>query len=805
MKASYTLLLFLLTLPVAGFSPQLDVIEPRGGQRGTEVQVTFRGQRLYEPQDVLFYGLGITLKDLKKGKDHRTATATLVIAPDAALGEHNMRLRCAEGLSYLRSFWVGQFPSVNEARSEDKKRDLNDSFESPQDVPMNVTVHGVALNEDADYYRIQAKKGQRLSVEVEGLRLGRMLFDPYVAILNDKRFEIAASDDLALLKRDCATSVIVPEDGAYTILIRESSYRGEARCQYRLHVGDFPRPTAIFPPAAKKGETVEFSFFGDPTGVIKQQIKVESEVLYPAGEVTAPSGLPIKFSDLRSVNEVEPNHDRKTATSAGEAPVAFQGILSEERDHDWFKFSAKKGQNLRAQVFARSLRSPVDSVIQIRAAKDYKAIATNDDQTQGVPDSRIDFKVPEDGEYFIFIRDQLYRHGKDFIYRIEVAPRTPSLSLTLRPADRNDDQKYKVISIPRGNRLLADPTINRANIGCDLHVTATNLPPGVKLEAPTAARSHTTMPLLFEAAPDAPLGGGLFTVTGKDPKSGLTGNFHERMNIVAINNLGTFVSHRDERLAIVVTKESPFQLRLSVPPVPIVRNGTINLKITAERAEGFEEKIRVTIPWRPPGVNAPSSVEIPKGKNEVILTLNANSDAAVGDYKVAVTGTSNHRGEVRVSSRLHPLKVSEPFLGLAFDMAATEPGKDTQIIAKFEHLKPFKGEASLTMHALPHGVTAGPQKIKADTKELAIPLTVSPEARKGKHGNLFCQVIITQDGHPIAHNVGHGGVLRVDPPPPAPKKPAPKMETKIAKAAPKPPSKKPLSRLEQLRQQNANK
>ena len=346
------LLLCLSILPVAAFSPQLDVIEPRGGQRGTEVKITFRGQRLYEPQDVLFYGPGITLKELKKGKDHKSATATLVIAPDAALGEHNMRLRCAEGLTYLRSFWVGQFPIVNEAKTEDRKRDLNDTFETPQDVPMNVTVHGVALNEDADYYRVQAKKGQRLSVEVEGLRLGRLLFDPYVAILDSKRFEIAASDDLPLLKRDCAASVIIPADGAYTILIRESSYRGEARCQYRLHIGDFPRPTSIFPPAAKQGETVEFTFIGDASGPIKQSIKVGNDAIYPLGNITSPSGIPIKFSDLPSINEVEPNYGYKNAkpAQAPAAPLAFQGILSEKEDQDWFRFTAKKGQNLRIHL-----------------------------------------------------------------------------------------------------------------------------------------------------------------------------------------------------------------------------------------------------------------------------------------------------------------------------------------------------------------------------------------------------------------------------------------------------------------------
>lgn len=796
------LLLLLTILPSGAFSPQLDVINPRGGQRGTEVNVTFHGQRLDQPQDVLFYGPGITLKNLTPKKDQKSATATFVIAPNAALGEHKMRLRCKGGLSYLRSFWVGQFPSVQEAKSEDHKKDLNDTFDHPQDVPMNVTIHGVALNEDADYYRVQAKKGQRLSVEVEGLRLGRMLFDPYVAILDSKRFELAVNDDHPLLKRDCATSVIIPEDGAYTILIRESSYRGEAKCQYRLHLGNFPRPTTVYPPVVKKGEIGNFTFIGDASGPLTHKIKATGEAIFPSGKITSPSGIPIRYSNLSSVEEIEPNNFLREATPeiAPAAPVAFQGILSENEDQDWFRFFAKKDQNLRIQVFARSLRSPVDSIIQLRSVKDKKTLANNDDQSQGTPDSRIDFKVPTDGEYALSIRDQLYRSGSDFIYRIEIAPRKPSFDMTLRAANRNDDQLHKVISIPRGNRLLVAPTINRANIACDVHIASPKLPTGVTLTAPPALRNHTSLPLLFEAAPDAPIGAGLYTIAGKDPETGLTGNFHERMDIVAINNLGTFLTHHDDRIAIVVTEEAPYQLRLSIPPVPIVQNGTINLKITADRAEGFDKKIKITLPWKPPGINAPSSVDILEGENEAFLTLNANGDAAAGDYDIAVLGTAYLKGEVRVSSKFQQLKITEPYLNLSLDLAATELGKNTQIIAQLEHLKLFSGEAELSVQALPHGVKSTPQKIASDTKKISIPLFVTPEAKKGKHGNLFCQVIVRQNGYPIPHNVGHGGVLRIDPPPPAQKKTHPE---KVVITRNKPTSKssqKPLSRLEQLRQ-----
>jgi hypothetical protein len=62
-------------------------------------------------------------------------------------------------------------------------------------------------------------------------------------------------------------------------------------------------------------------------------------------------------------------------------------------------------------------------------------------------------------------------------------------------------------------------------------------------------------------------------------------------------------------------------------------------------------------------------------------------------------------------------------------------------------------------------------------------------------------VIIKKDGEPIVHNVGGGGVLRIDaPPPPKANSPAPT----VAQAAPAPEAAKaappkPMSRLEKLR------
>lgn len=804
-----------LAQSTSAFTPTIGTIQPRGGQRGTELTIRLNGDRLYDPQEVLLYKPGITVTKLEKvGDNHTAVDATIKIAADAPLGEHLLRLRCKGGITYQRTFWVGQYPTVKELRSEDGKRDLNDKFEEPQKIELSQTIQGVADREDPDYYQVQCKKGQRLSVEVEGMRLGSILFDPYVAILNKERFELASSDDTALLFRDCAASIVIPEDGPYTVLVRESSYQGTSACQYRLHVGDFPRPTAVFPPGAKPGEKREFTFVGDPTGNIKAFLDLPKEPskfrgLVKNGEWFTPSGIPVRLSPLDYHNEVEPNEGSKDATpaEAPQIPIAFHGIVSKNEDKDWFRFVGKKGQKLRAQVFARQLRSPLDPYIIVRKEGVAAQIGNNDDAGNAQPDSRLDFEIPEDGVYNINIRDQLYGSGPDYTYRIEITQRGPSISATLPYGDRNNSQKWKMISVPRGNRVGRVVNLARSNIGCDLQFEAPDLPAGIALDRDPAPASQNTMPVIFEATKEAAIAGALYTLNVKDPKSELTGPFTETIHHIEVNNAGNFHSYDDVRVAIAVIEEAPFNLELEVPPVPLVKNGTMQLKIVATRHPDFKEAIRITLPWRPPGVGAPSSVTIPKEKNEITMGINANGGATVAKWRIFVTGEATApTGPVLVSSKLEPIEIADPYVGGKIELAATELGQNTDLVCTVDIHKEFEGEAKILVNGLPHGVTTKELTITKASKEITFPLEVSKDAKKGKTSNLFCTVVITQDGHPIQGTAMGGGVLRIDPPPPAPKKPV-----VAKKEPPKPVEKKPtekrLSRLEQLRLQskNANK
>ncbi len=222
---------FVSAVPAFAASPRLTRITPSGIQRGVEHEVTFSGNNMADAQDILFYSPGFEV--VKVVGDGNTCKATIKVAADCRLGEHVAQVRTASGISDFRVFYVGALPAVDE-------KEPNTDFAEPQAIDLNVTVQGIVQNEDVDYYVVEAKKGQRISAEVEGMRLGITMFDPYVAILDAKRFELSASDDTPLLGQDCAASIVAPEDGKYFIEIREGAYGGDGNCIYRLHVGKFP-------------------------------------------------------------------------------------------------------------------------------------------------------------------------------------------------------------------------------------------------------------------------------------------------------------------------------------------------------------------------------------------------------------------------------------------------------------------------------------------------------------------------------------------------------------------------------------
>ena len=380
------------------------------------------------------------------------------------------------------------------------------------------------------------------------------------------------------------------------------------------------------------------------------------------------------------------------------------------------------------------------------------------------PDSALNFKPEEDGEFALLVRDHLKRGGPGFVYCVEVAPVEPSITVKIPEVARNESQTRQYIAVPRGNRFATLMSVRRANVGGDIAFQAASLPSGVKLRAETLPAKVDQFPVVFEAAADASIAGQLvdFTATATN---GIAGHFRNDIELVqGPNNTSYYGTHVD-KLLVAVTEAAPFKVRIEEPKVALVQGGTMDLKIVVERDAGFDEPINLKSVWNPPGVTSQPDITVPKGASSVSFPLSAKPDAELREWKMAVSASAKVKdGDLFVSSQLAPLTVGEPFLTATMEKAACEAGKSTNIIVKLEQKIPFEGKATIRIIGLSDKVTVAEKEITKDDKEVIFPVKVDASCSTGSQRNLFCSVLVKKDGEIIPHNVAPGGSFRVVPP-----------------------------------------
>ncbi len=804
-----TLLLSLIVVmfgdSVFAAAPRFSNVLPRGVQRGTEVDLTIYGTNLEDVEELMLYDSGMEVVSLTPHADEKQVgrqwVAKIKIAENCLLGVQRMRIRTKTGLSDLQNLHVGALPVVEE-------KEPNTDFDTPQVIEKNVTVQGRIDREDVDYFVVEAKAGERISAEIFGTRLGYSsggnYFDPFISILDEKRFELAISDDDPLVWNDGVVSVIAPADGKYIVSVRDSSYYGDGRSYYLAHIGTFPRPKAVLPTGGKPGEKLTVTYLGDVSGPITREVTLPAaggdrfglEVQDDYG--VAPSNQPFRISALDNFMEVEPNNDRTTATPAA-APGAYNGVISEPNDIDFFKFNAAKDQEFEVEVYARRIRSGLDPVVYVYDAATGNQVVANDD-SRG-PDSYVRFKAPADGEYVAAVKDHLSNGAPTYTYRIELSNVTPKIE-----ADPTEFARYvqQLIEIPQGGGSGIVANVKRENIGGPVNFKCDNLPAGVRIECPEGWRSGGSMPVVFYANEDAPLAGAYsdINVFLDDPNQKdkvVEGPLFQKILMVRGQNNDRVWEENMDRLAVVVTQKAPFKVWIEEPKVPVVQGGSMNLVVKCERAEGWDEEIALTMLQNPPGVNSSGSIKFNKGETEALIPMNAAGNAAIAATPISLRCTAKvGNGNIELCTPFVPIRVEEQYITLEFAQGAVEQGQEIGFPIKVVKRKDFEGEASVKLVGLPANATAEDIMLTKDKAELIFTVKATDKTPPGMSKNIFCQVLVPENGTTIVHNLGTG-TLRVDAPLPpkvdAPPTPAP-MPVEVAKTEE---PKKILSRLEMLR------
>ncbi len=780
------IVLLLVPFTVQASSPTLTIIMPRGVQRGAQHELVFSGARLEETQQCLLYFDGVTVDKLEQ-VDANQVKVTITVAADCRLGEHVAQLRTASGITEFRSFFVGPFPSIAEVEP-------NNEVSAAQVVGFNSTVAGAIDGEDVDRFNVTATAGQRVSIEVEAIRLGTIFVDPFLSVTGPDGNVIAWQDDSLWLKQDCFVSFVAAADGNYQVLLRDASYGGNASSYYRLHVGNFARPTLAFPAGGPPGQVVPVEFIDVAGGSIKQDVTVPAIaplrdwLVVTDEQGSSPSPVAFRVVNLPNLFDAEPNQDIETPTAVS-VPCAVNGRLDVAGDIDWFVFEGKKDQVFDINVFARQIASPLDPILNVWGP-DKNHIAGNDDGAG--PDSYLRFAVPADGNYYFRILDHLSRGGSDFIYRVEISTVTPKLSVSIPRIDRYS-QGLQQIFVPRGNRYATQLSATRGDFAGQIKLLENTLPAGIKMYHEPMAGNLTTMPVVFEATADAALGGGLldFRAGHLDDSTGITGGFTNYGSFVLGEPNNTdYVRCVVDKLPIAVINPLPFRIEIVQPAAPIVRDGSMSLKVIAHRDEGFTAAINVQFPFRPPGIGAAGQVTIPEGQTEVIYPLDANANAEIGSWPVYTLGYADVNGTAWVSSQLAKLVIADRYVVVELQRAGCEQGQETQFVGTINHVTAFEGTATAELLGIPPNTEVGPIQFDQSTGQLSFIVKTKPETPVGKHTGVFCRVSIPVNGETVIATAGRSE-LQVDQPLPAEQAVVP---------PPPVPAERPLSRLEKLRE-----
>ena len=812
-------LVFVATAGLDKGSPLLSYIAPGGAGQGEVIEVQFYGSNLHDPVDVLFYDPAIRLVEFiqpendramytrydgrqARWQSDRVVIARIKVAENCRPGRHHLRLMTEGGLSVLRSFWVGTFPSI--AEIEDAKQP-NHEAEFAQVIPMNHTVNGVIHRFDTDTFKVNLKKGQRLSAEVEGFRLASHQAGETDLKLAIKKLDgtlLEEGRDSSLFLADPVLSLLAPEDGTYLVEVSNEIIERDGNPRmYRLHIGNFVRPTAMFPAGGKAGAQTVFNVKGDPAGEWSYKTKLEAtddgftRVFASKDGVAHPVGHRVRVSAAENSFEQEPNEKEEQASEAvGGFPIALNGVIGNPGDVDFYRFTIPAGlkHQVKIRVFAQSIGSPLDArmrVYEVAKAGKKGQVKTTDD----IQRNRLDYvwlrnharELLDPIEMFnghpskertlvLQVSDTHGRGGEAYIYRIEVGEVKPHVFAHM-PTYENQEyyQSRNRIRIAQGNRYVtwmgAVPAYG-FKLEDTVNFVARNLPRGITMQAPPLEEGADRVPVVFTASEDAKPGAYLFDVIARSENTAYTSSFQQPNSFSTRNGgnsqLHTFV----DQLALCVTEPAPFKIEIEKPRSPLVPSGELEFKVRVERAEGYDQPIELRMDWVPREVNRAAGVVIKEGQSEGRYLLTAGSRVEPGEYQVALvaknTGGNPRDGRdiIWTGSDFTTLTVAESMVKTRIARSSVERGKTSEIKVTAEFLRPFEGKAKVRLIRLPRGVEMIGEFIEITDKdtEFSIPIRATDAALFGMNRGVQCEFEFTQNGASFKEKSGYGYV-RIDP------------------------------------------
>ncbi|MFN2352285.1 MAG: hypothetical protein ABR497_10105 [Kiritimatiellia bacterium] len=555
----------------------------------------------------------------------------LTLAPDAPVGEHEVRLTSAHGISNPLNFHVGRLPEFLETDPNEAASNTNAALNVP------CLINGQIMPGDVDRFRIRAQRGQQLVFETRARRLMPYLadavpgwFQAVVALYDSEGNELAYADDYRF-DPDPVLIFEVPKDGEYIVEIRDSIYRGREDFVYRMAIGEWPFITDVFPLGSRRHSEANIAVRGVNLPVDRERMKTGKEpadmFLGPSGGGDLPSN-PVRFAadDLPDENETEPNNDERQSQTIA-VPAAVNGRIDEPGDWDVYCFRGRAGDRLAVEVFGRRLGSPLDSVIKLtdRRGGVFEINDDHIDRAAGLithhADSYLRFDIPKDNTYYLHIGDIQNKGGPAYAYRMHVAFNRPDFELRVVPSG---------VNIPAGGSApVTVHVLRKDGFDGDVELALKDPPPGFALSGGSipAGADHVRATLF---APSRAAEG---RVNLELEGTAKVGDREIRRDAVPAEDMmqAFLYRHLVPANAWVVTVGRPARIRLALDPIEggvlrIPVGGSAEIVLRAGGQRPIRQTPRFDLDQPPPGL---SLEETHMNNKERMARIAIRADAAL--------------------------------------------------------------------------------------------------------------------------------------------------------------------------------
>jgi WD40 repeat protein len=662
-------------LPRKPMPPVVSKVSPTWGQRGQAVRLHFEGNHLDEATELIASQAGVLTRLLPEGRGPTTLQAEVTFPAITPPGAYQLRLKGPAGESKPLSFTVDSFPRLSE-------QEPNNSPDAGQKLTLPATVVGtIDRAGDIDCYRFEAKAGQELGVQVQPAAGAKL--SPFLRLTDAVGRTLAESSDGIL-------GYTFTRAGLYAISVRDQEFRGNGSFRYRLHLGDLPVVTAIYPLGLQRGAETEVHVEGVNLAPI-HTVKVKAPANAIPGTqlpltLSTPRGTPLGLKQL-VVGEFPEVQAKEGTVQTVPIPGTANGRISKPGATDTWRFLAKKGQRLILEIHASRLGSPLDSYIEIldaqgrplpRAvlrslAKTYVTFRDHDSSTPGI-------RIETWSE--LAIHDYVYV-GTELLRIKELPP--------------NPDADCQFFS-DRGQRLgYLGTTPTHLSMGTPMYKVTIH-PPGA-----TFPPNGFPVVTLYYRNDDGGPGFGQDSYLTFDPPA--DGEYLVRVG----DSRGQGGPSYAYRLTIRLPRPS-YNISFDPTAPAVWKGGAVPITVSAQRLDGFDGPIAVHLENVPPGFRAPATF-IPAGENSTAFALWADATAAsppktAPPLKLAAKALIEGKAVIREATGGRPTAVEPGEIVTTTDKAevAIRPGGTTRLTVHVQRRKGFKGRIPLDVRGLPHGV-----------------------------------------------------------------------------------------------------